>query len=117
MKKILEVLRYGEHDIRFNTDFDVHKDPEAAMQIAFDCAISMATRLWGGNEDSVLAMLRAVTIADLALSVNREEMVRILDHDSKSLAKVLLMAKKEFEHQGGKVHTFMPSMKPPKKFN
>lgn len=29
MKKILEVLQYGDIDLRFNTDIDVFKHPEA----------------------------------------------------------------------------------------
>ena len=32
MKKILEVLRYGEHDIRFHTDIDPKNDPEIINQ-------------------------------------------------------------------------------------
>ena len=32
MKKILEVLRYGENDIRFHTDIDPKKDPEIINQ-------------------------------------------------------------------------------------
>ena len=32
MKKILEVLLYGEDDIRFNTDMDPIKDPELVMR-------------------------------------------------------------------------------------
>lgn len=36
----------------------------------------MVTRLWGGNETAVLAMIRALAIADLAVSVNRKQMER-----------------------------------------
>ena len=30
MKKILEVLRFGENDIRFHTDIDPLQDPDTA---------------------------------------------------------------------------------------
>ena len=39
----------------------------------------MSSSLWGGNELNVLAMIRALAVADLGVSVNRGEMVRYLD--------------------------------------
>ena len=59
MKKILEVLRYGENDIRFNTDIDPLKDPEIIHPTVTELAMAMMTTLWGGNEQAVLAMIRA----------------------------------------------------------
>ena len=69
MKKILEVLRYGENDIRFHTDIDPKKDPEIINQTVVEVAMAMMTTLWGGNEQAVLAMIRALSIADLGVSV------------------------------------------------
>ena len=89
MKKILEVLQYGEMDIRFNTDIDVNKNPEVVLDIVSKVAFSMATKLWGGNELSVLAMIRALSIADLALSVNRKEMIKELDRSSETMARTM----------------------------
>ena len=87
MKKILEVLQYGDTDIRFNTDIDVRKNPNAVMDILSRVAFAMTTSLWGGNEMSVLAMIRTLSIADLAVSVNREEMIHQLDETSAMLAR------------------------------
>ena len=56
MKKILEVLQDGSGLLRFNTDIDVTKNPQMALDITQSAIISMATTLWGGNEISVLAM-------------------------------------------------------------
>ena len=75
MKKILEVLQYGEFDIRFNTDFDVMKNPQALEDLVPRLAMAMTTSLWGGNEMSVLAMIRSLCIADIGVSVNRKEML------------------------------------------
>ena len=38
MKKILEVLRYGENDIRFHTDIDPKNDPEIINQTVVEVA-------------------------------------------------------------------------------
>lgn len=114
MKKILEVLQYGEMDIRFNTDIDVNKNPEVVLDIVSKVAFSMATKLWGGNELSVLAMIRALSIADLALSVNRKEMIKELDRSSETMARTMKMAAEEFRRNGGKLMTFGPEIMPGK---
>ena len=59
MKKILEVLRFGENDIRFHTDIDPLQDPDTIHQTVTELAMAMMTTLWGGNEQAVLAMIRA----------------------------------------------------------
>ena len=114
MKKILEVLQYSDHEIRFNTDFDVRKDPNVVPETVSKAAFTMVTSLWGGNELSVLAMIRALAIADLAVSVNRKEMVRFLDEASEDMARAMSQAQKEFEKSGGKVTTFLPGIVPSK---
>ena len=114
MKKILEVLRYGEHDIRFHTDLDPKKDPEIINQTVVEVAMAMMTTLWGGNEQAVLAMIRALSIADLGVSVNRRQMVSFLNEASEALAASLQAARKTFEKTGGKVTVFAPGTTPPK---
>ena len=59
MKKILEVLQYGDGELRFNTDLDVSKDPMAIMNLTIGAMFSMATKLWGGNEQTVIAVIRS----------------------------------------------------------
>ena len=44
MKKILEVLQYGEFDIRFNTDIDVMKNPALAQHITIKSALTDENR-------------------------------------------------------------------------
>ena len=112
MKKILEVLQYGDLDIRFNTDFNPVKNPNVIPDITSRTAFAMMTRLWGGNEQSVLAMLRALAVADLAVSVNRKEMIRHFDEDSAAMARCFLEAKRDFEKRGGKMMVFGPGVKP-----
>ena len=114
MKKILEVLQYSDIDLRFNTDVDVRKNHNIVPETISRAAFTMVTRLWGGNEQSVLAMIRALAIADLAVSVNREEMVRFLDEASADMAKVMAEARREFEKNGGKLTTFPAGIAPPK---
>ena len=114
MKKILEVLRYGENDIRFRTDIDPLKDPDVIHETVIEVAMAMMTTLWGGNEQAVLAMIRALSIADLGVSVNRRQMVDFLDEASEGLASSLLEARKAFEKAGGKAAFFPPGVAPPK---
>ncbi len=114
MKKILEVLQYGDMDIRFNTDIDPVRNPEIILDTIAKVTFSMMTKLWGGNEQAVLAMIRALAIADLSLSVNRKEMIRYLDDSSRMIVKSLAEARKEFEKRGGKIMTFGPEVMPGK---
>ena len=114
MKKILEVLRYGENDIRFNTDIDPLKDPEIIHQTVTELAMAMMTTLWGGNEQAVLAMIRALDISDLGVSVNRRQMVAFLNEASEVLEDSLRAARKAFEESGGQLMVFGPGVAPPK---
>ena len=114
MKKILEVVRYGENDIRFRTDMDPLKDPNLIPQTISELAFAMMTTLWGGNEQAVLAMVRALAIADLAVSVNRREMLAFLDDASGMLVETLRSARKAFEETGGKMILFSPGITPGK---
>ncbi|MBO5634605.1 MAG: hypothetical protein J5907_04250 [Bacteroidales bacterium] len=114
MKKILEVLRYGNGDIIFKTDVDPLKKPEEVNNVLIQTMMSMATKLWGGNEQAVLAMIRVLSIADLALSVNRKEMIRWLDRESGNLYKAFQDASAAFKKEGGKIMTFGPGVMPPK---
>ena len=117
MKKILEVLHYGENDIRFHTDIDPLRDPDAIHQTVTELAMAMMTTLWGGNEQAVLAMIRALAIADLGVSVNRKQMVGFLDDASEMLEASIRDARKAFEKSGGKVMVFGTGVAPPKSRN
>ncbi len=114
MKKIIEVLRYGENDIRFHTDIDPLRDPDTIHETVTELAMAMMTTLWGGNEQAVLAMIRALAIADLGVSVNRKQMVGFLDDASEMLEASIRDARKTFEKSGGKVMVFGPGVAPPK---
>lgn len=112
MKKILEVLQYGDFDVRFNTDIDALGNPDLVPDIISRLAIAMSSSLWGGNELNVLAMIRALAVADLGVSVNRGEMVRYLDESSEMLARSFVEAKEMFEKHGGTITVFPPNVKP-----
>ena len=114
MKKILEVLLYGENDVRFNTDFDPAKSPEAVQDLLFKVTYAMLTRLWGGNETAVLAMIRLLAIADLSVSVNRKDMIRLLDNQSKAMANAMKDAIEMMKRSGADVKTFGPGIMPSK---
>ena len=117
MKKILEVLRYGENDIRFNTDLDPRKDPEIINKTVVEVAMAMITTLWGGNEQAVLAMIRSLCIADIGVSVNRKEMIEMLDHATEHLAQAMRDAHEAMARSGITVQTFGPGVPPPKRPN
>ena len=113
MKKILEVLLYGENDVRFNTDMNPEIHPEQIEETLLKVTMAMLTKLWGSNETAVLAMIRTLAIADLSLSVNRKEMIRNIDCQSEALADAVRSARREMERQG-KIITFGPGIVPPK---
>lgn len=110
MKRILEVLQDGDGQLKFNTDINVWKDPMASMDIIQNAMLSMSTTLWGGNEQSVLAMIRSLAIADLALSTNRDEMIEHLKDASRSLADAFNSVLQE-EQLRGSVTIFPPNVR------
>ena len=57
-------------------------------------------------------MIRALAIADLAVSVNRKQMIQFLDEESAMMAKSLEESLKEMERNGEKVIRFAPGVKP-----
>lgn len=73
----------------------------------------MATKLWGGDETSVLAMIRILAVADLTLSVNREEMLRNMAQDSEYFAKMFNEMTQEMVKHGEAI-SFGPGIAPPK---
>lgn len=112
MKKILEVLQYGDFELRFNTDIDVLRHPESVQETIAKASMTMTTTLWGGNEQSVLAMIRALSIADLGVSVNRKQMIRFLDESSRVCELSMQEWRKEMERKGKGFHVFPPNIKP-----
>ena len=110
MKKILEIHQYGETDIRFHTDLKPSEKTESIPGLVASVAFAMMTSLWGGNERDI----RALAIADLAVSVNREEMISLMDQDSRTFAKLIRDARKSFERNGGKAIFFEPGITPGK---
>lgn len=110
MKRILEVLQDGDGQLKFNTDINVWKDPMVSMDIIQSAMLSMSTTLWGGNEQSVLAMIRSLAIADLALSTNRDEMIEHLKDASRSLADAFNSVLQE-ERLRGSVTIFPPNVR------
>ena len=112
MKTILNVVRTDDQKIRFETDLDVKKNPDIVLELIEQFSLTMITTLWGGNEQTVLAVIRALAIADLSVSVNRKDMVRFLDETSRMAAFPLQEAKKDFVRSGGKFVEFAPGVKP-----
>jgi len=111
MKKLLEVLQDGNGEIRFDTDVDVMKDFSIVHETTLRAMLSMTTKLWGGNELSVLAILRALAIADLSVSVNRKDMIMNLDYASEHYGKVFQEIRHDLVKEG-KAVIFEPGVKP-----
>jgi len=111
MKKLLEVLQYGNGEIRFDTEVDVTKDLSVIHKITLGSMLGMVTKLWGGNEVSVLAIIRALAIADLSVSVNRKEMIKSLDFASEHYEEVFRETRNELVREG-KATVFGPGVKP-----
>ena len=112
MKKILEVLQYGEGELRFNTDLDLQKDPMAIMDLTINAMLSMATKLWGGNEQTVIAIIRSLFVADMAISSDRKVVLKGLGKESEKLGEDFLKMMKELQEQG-KAMAFPAGVHPP----
>ena len=111
MKTLLEITQKENGRILFNTDLDLTKNPSLLFQLSFDLAFAMMTNLWGGNESSVIGIIRSLAIADLSICGNRKDIVRFFDEASKDLCDGVHNAVREME-QKGLVKTFPPNVKP-----
>ena len=116
MKKILEVLQNGNGELRFYTDLDVQKNPNIIMDLTVNAIFSMATKLWGGNEKDVIAIIRALFVADMALSVDRKVVLKGLGEECDKLGEQFMRMMKEFQDKG-KVVAFPPGVSAPSSKN
>ena len=114
MKKLLEVCQYGDFDIRFNTDIKPEMLNRVIPGLSAQIAFSMMTHLWGGKEQSVLAVIRALAVADLAASANRDEMLRMFEAAADDIVTIIKEANEAFKKNGGQVVMFGPGITPPK---
>ena len=112
MKKILEVLQYGEGELRFNTDLDLQKDPMAIMALTFNAMLSMATNSWGGNEQTIIAVIRSLFVADMAISTDRKTMLKGLGKEAEQMGDEFMKMMKTLQDQG-KAMTFPAGVQPP----
>ena len=112
MKKILEVLECSNGELKFYTDVDVKKNPTAVMDVASSAVFTMATKLWGGQEDSVIAVIRALFVADMTLSVDRNVIMQGLGQEAERMSEVFNDMMNQLV-KAGKAQTFGPGIKPP----
>ena len=115
-KTNLKVVK-NDNGIRFETDANPLENTNEIHETVIEVAMAMVTTLWGGNEQAVLAMIRALAVADLGVSVNRKQMVGFLDEASEQLANSILQARQEFQESSGKVVIFAPGVPRPEGVN
>ena len=111
MKKILEVLQCRDGELKFNTDLDVKKNPMEVMDLTFTAIFNMATKLWGGNEQTIIAVIRALFVADMAISVDRKKVIKGLADQSEIMGEEFMKMMKTLQEQG-KVMSFSPIVQP-----
>ena len=100
MRKILEVLQSSTGELTFDTDIDVEMDPTAVMDVMSSAIFCMATKLWGGNEGSVTAMIRALFVADMAISSDRDIVMKGLMKEAAQMGKLFNDMMKALEEKG-----------------
>jgi len=98
----------ADGEITFDTDIDITKGVKIIPDIAVKSAFAMITQLWGGKETSILAMLRALSVADMAVSINRDQMIDRLREEAQTLCQCIEDSKREMMSRGIKVYTFSP---------
>ena len=111
MKTILEVLQCRDGELKFNTDLDVKKNPMEVMDLTFTAIFNMATKLWGGNEQTIIAVIRALFVADMAISVDRKKVIKGLADQSEIMGEEFMKMMKTLQEQG-KVMSFSPIVQP-----
>ena len=116
MKKILEVIQCDDGQLLFNTDLDVRKNPMVLMDLTARAMFSMATKLWGENEKTVIAVIRALFVADMAISVDRKIVLKGLGQESEKMGEEFMKMMTELQAQG-KAMTFPPDMSSPSSKN
>ena len=116
MKTILEVLQCRDGELKFNTDLDVKKNPMEVMDLTFTAMFNMATKLWGGNEQTIIAVIRALFVADMAISVDRKIVLKGLGQESEKMGEEFMKMMTELQAQG-KAMTFPPDMSSPSSKN
>ena len=112
MKKILEVLQNEDGELRFNTDLNVQKNPKIIMDLTISAMFSMATRLWGGNEQTVIAVIRALFVADMAISADRKIVLNGLGKEAEQMGEEFMKMMKTLQDQG-KAMAFPAGVQPP----
>lgn len=100
MRKILEVLQSSTGELTFDTDIDVEMDPTEVMDIMSSAIFCMATKLWGGNEGSVTAMIRALFVADMAISSDRDIVMKGLMQEAAQMGKLFNEMMEALEEKG-----------------
>ena len=108
MKKLIEVIENENGEISFYTDLN-NNDMGVLQILPSKLAFNMMTQLWGGNETMVLAVIRNLAIADLAVSVNRSEMISFFDAASMMTANVVREMLDTLRRQGVHVQTVAPN--------
>lgn len=88
MRRLIEVVFDDKGDVEFKTDLN-EKDIPVLPFLAAQLCINMVTRLWDGNERMVPAAISSLAIADLAASVNRQEMIAFLDESSSDVSDMI----------------------------
>lgn len=111
MKKILEVLQNEEGELRFSTDLNVQKEPMAIMDLTISAMFSMATKLWGGNEQTVIAVIRSLFVADMAISTDRKTVLKGLGQESEIMGNEFVKMMQALQKQG-KAVSFPPGVQP-----
>jgi hypothetical protein len=116
MKKILEVLQCENGELKFNTDLDVNKNPMAIMDITISAMFSMATKLWGGKEQTIISVIRALFVADMAISVDRKIVLKGLGLESEKMGKEFMKMMKMLQGRG-EATPFPSGLQPPSSKN
>lgn len=116
MRKLIEVFEKDNCEICFKTDLkmtDISELPILAGRVAF----SMMTRLWGGNEEIILAVIRNLAIADLAVCYNRKEIISFLDKASSETSMLLKETLEDMRKHGCQFTEYAPGVGPQKQPN
>ncbi len=114
MKKILEVIQCDDGELKFNTDVDVRMNPGSVIDLSVKAMYSMATSLWGDNEQAVIAVIRALFVADMAISVDRDIILKGLGERSEEMGEIFIGMMNKLQAQG-KATAFYPGRPVPSK--
>lgn len=100
MKKILEVLQDGDKKIHYSSDLDLTQRPFDVIDLIYNLMFSLANSLPGEERLRIYAVIRSMTLAEVAISGDREEAIEMIKECTEGFQRDFLRYMNEYRGNG-----------------